>query len=493
MTDIAGQFLRRAAWQPETVAVVAPGGSLTYRELAQRVNRLAEQLTALTAPGSLIALEASSGPAGLLALLAAGAARRALLPLDLSYPRARRDTVLRDARPALALREEDSELVPDPLAPPVGVPPRTGLEQVAYVMYTSGSTGTPKGVAVSHLALSERIAGLARTPGLAAGESMLALTALSFDISLAELLLPLQVGGTVVAADPDARTDPDLFTELVDHYRPDVVQATPSFWRLVTAAGWPGLPQGRIWSGGEALTGPLAERLLPMAKELWNLYGPTEATIWATAQLVTDPAAVGLGEPLPGTCLHLDPEPEPVDAAPGGDTVGEILLYGAGLAEGYLDRESLTASRFADCAVPGGPRRCYRTGDRGRRRADGSLEFLGRIDQQVKINGHRGELGDIETAFESHPAVNEAVAVLLPPDDADRLPAELVILVILAQASPATPRELRGWATDRLPRALVPARITVTGELPRTPAGKTDRTAVHADLVRRYRPGATRA
>ncbi|MBW1598370.1 AMP-binding protein [Streptomyces sp. JJ38] len=493
MSDIAAKFKERAARHGDDLAVVAPSGSLTYRELASQVDRLAARFTELSPAGSLVALEASSRLAGLLAVLAAGASRRALLPVDLSYPDTRRAAVLRDARPAVVLREDEGrELVAtEPAELLAGLPPRTGLDQVAYVMYTSGSTGTPKGVAVSHRALEVRIDGLTQRPGLAEGESMLALTALSFDPSLAELLLPLRVGGTVLATDPEARSDPDLFAEAVERLRPDVVQATPSFWRLVTAAGWRGLPAGRIWSGGEAMTGPLAEVLLSRSKELWNVYGPTETTIWSTAQLVSDSSAVGLGEAVPGTRIHLEPDPH-VD--PGslreGETEGEVLLYGPTLAEGYLDRESLTSAHFVDHVVLGEVRRCYRTGDRVRRLADGTLEFLGRVDQQVKIRGHRVELGDVEAAFEAHPKVREAVAVVLAEDEARGLPAELAVSVVAGPDSPVTVRELRASAGARLPRALVPTRISVEAQLPRTPSGKADR-AVLAGLFRRPRSGLT--
>jgi amino acid adenylation domain-containing protein len=483
VSDTTYNFLRRAAQHPDAIAIITPAGTLTYGEVAAQVDLLSEQISALTPPGTLVALEGSSPLSGIRSLLAAGAARRALLPLDLTYPRARREAVLHDARPALLLREnEDLELVPAGL--PAGLVPRTGMQGVAYVMYTSGSTGRPKGVVVPHENLFLRTAGMAQRPGLAEGESILALAALSFDACLSELLIPLHVGGAVIAPGPEARNDPDLFAEVVERFQPDVVQATPSFWRLVTAAGWRGLSHGRIWCGGEAMTRPLAELLLPKAKELWNVYGPTENTVWSTAQLITDPAAIGLGEPVPGTGIHLEPDPD-VDAA--GDLVGEILLYGVGVATGYLDREDLTATRFVEREVADGIRRCYRTGDLARRRADGILEFMGRIDQQVKIRGHRVETGDIEAAFESHKAVREVVVVFMPDDDARSRPAELVASVVTDQKSQVTGRDLRRWVVDRLPKALVPTRILIEAELPRTPSGKIDRLAQLDRVIRETR------
>jgi amino acid adenylation domain-containing protein len=475
------------------VAVRTTNSELHYGELADRVTRLAESLCELTATGTLVAVESADRLSGLLALLAGGLARRAVLPVDLTYPKERRDAVLRDARPALVLREaEGGSLVADESPSEFGQKPREDLNDVAYVMYTSGSTGTPKGVVVSHQALADRIAGLARTPGLAAGESILALTVLSFDPSFAELLVPLQVGGTVIAVGPEVRTDPELFIELVDTLRPDVVQATPSFLRLVLRAGWDGLPHGRIWSGGEELTSPLASRLLPRSKELWNVYGPTETTIWATAQLIVEHDAVCLGDPLPGTGIHLDPNVSAVNASADSDggIEGEILIYGTGLARGYLDRDELTADRFVEFPLPHGTQRCYRTGDLGRRRADGSLQYLGRIDGQVKIRGHRVELGDIEAAFESNAAVGEAVAVFLPDDDELALPAEVVVSVVLASSEQSSARELRGWAAERLPRQLLPTHIHIRDELPRTPTGKADRREIQVMLANQRVAGA---
>lgn len=457
----------RVAADPAGLAV---GGTadLTYARLADLVTNLAARIRAVTPPGSLVALEADAPLTGTLAMLAAARAGCALMPVIGDSPPHHRAMVAADARPTAAIREmRDGGLE----VVPVG-PGRTDLAGIAYVIYTSGSTGRPKGVLVSQAALVGRLAGLAETPGLAAGESMLAMTALSFDISMAEILLPLTVGATVIAAPYGTRLDPAIFGSTVRAYEPSVIQTTPSFLRLAVAAGWTGAAGSRIWCGGEALTGALAHHLVPRCAELWNVYGPTEATIWASAELIRDGNTISLGAALPGSgiCLtEFDGAAERLVTQPGRE--GEILLYGVGLADGYLERAELTAQRFRTGATPDGPATCYYTGDRGRYRPDGSLEFLGRTDTQVKLRGHRLELGEIESVLQRCPGVTEAIVLVRWADQPDR--ACLVAFVVADET--ATEQVLRRWVAERLPSVMRPAQIVFSDSLPRTAAGKVDR------------------
>lgn len=491
MITLAEEILLRAAELRDAPAV-AGSATLTYDDLAARVAELAAILRRETPGGALVASAVAHAHAGLVAVLAAGIARRALLPLDLGYPQAYRESIVADARPALLLTETPSgEVVAAPARLPDNAGPRVDLDDVAYVMYTSGSTGRPKGVVVSQESLLTRIAAFARTPGLAPHESMLAASALSFDVSLVELLVPPFVGARMISAPAGARRDPSLFDETVERYGPEVVQATPSYFRLALAMGWKGAPASRIWSVGEPLTGALAAELLPRCGELWNLYGPTEATIYASVARVRTADRIVLGTSVPGTALCLAGHRRgtrgtasttgtpPRRAAPAEPVEGEILIYGTGLADGYLDRPEMTAERFAVMDTPHGPRTCYRTGDLGRLAGDGEIEFLGRLDDQVKIRGHRVELGHVEAVFESHPGVRAAVALVLAPED----PARAQLAVMAAVEESTTVRDLRRWAVDRLPAAMVPERMTLVAALPRTPAGKADRVAVRATFV----------
>ena len=440
---------------PDRVAV---GGvaDLTYAQLGDAVADLADRIAAAAAPGSLVALEADAALSGVLAMLAATRAGCALMPIIADSPPHHRDMVAADARPTAVIRETGGGFDVVPLGSG-----RTDLTGIAYVIYTSGSTGRPKGVLVSQEALVTRLAALAGTPGLAEGESMLAMSALSFDISMVEILLPLTVGGTVIAAPYGTRLDPAIFAAAVRTYQPSVIQATPSFLRLAVAAGWPGAEGSRIWCGGEALTPVLARTLVPRCAQLWNVYGPTEATIWVSAALIQHGDVISLGDALPGTDICL--------AGPGDE--GEILIYGDCLAVGYLARPELTAQRFRTAATPAGTVLCYHTGDRGRYRPDGTLEFLGRTDSQVKLRGHRIELGEVEAVIQECPGVSEATVLVRSADQPER--AHLVAFVV-AEA-PATEQAIRGWIAQRLPSAMRPARIVLMDSLPRTTSGKVDR------------------
>ncbi|WP_280633948.1 AMP-binding protein [Streptomyces sviceus] len=294
-TTIWDAVLAHARRTPEVTAMHADGRDIGYRELIDRAGHTAALLREVCPAGSLVALEATGHAAAAVAVLAAARAGCAVLPLSAADPPHRRERVLRHAAPAGLLREAapgEADLTVHCLSEAAFPTRAPDLTDIAYVMYTSGSTGEPKGVLVPHTALSDRLRGLAARPGLTAGESMAAVTALSFDIVMAELLLPLTLGARVEVAPAEARIDPESFADFVGRRRPDVVQATPSFWRLLLAWGWKGLPDGRLWCGGEALTTSLAEQLLPRCAQLWNLYGPTEATIWASADHVRDPARV---------------------------------------------------------------------------------------------------------------------------------------------------------------------------------------------------------
>lgn len=457
---------------PDRTAVVGAQAA-SYGELVAAVERTAARLSGRCGRGDVIAVHAPTSLSGLVALLTARRLGAAFLPLDIAAPAGRQEFVLRDAGARVVLRHDPGALdqLGVELLPMEDTVPAVPAE-TAYLIYTSGSTGRPKGVLVSEDALLSRLDAFAVVPGFSADSSFLALTALSFDISLAELLLPLSTGGRIVLAPPSARLDPQVFGDVVAEYRPDVIQATPSFWRLALAAGWSGAPDATVWSGGEALTATLASRLRPLVGDVWNMYGPTEATIWATAWHVDGPE-VSLGGPLPGASCSLVDEDGRIVAGPGHE--GEIVLGGAGVAIGYLGADAAQQARFT--SLPGLDGRVYRTGDRGRYRADGSLEFLGRNDAQVKFRGHRLELGEVEAVLEEHPEVRQAVVLLREAHD----PARAHLAAVIAADDTVVERRLRRWLAERLPQAAVPKRITVRPSLPQTTAGKVDRAALRVD------------
>lgn len=420
----------QAALTPEVPAVRGGGAVLTYRELTAQAEERARRWRELGAgPGVLVAVCLERNVELVVALLAVLKTGAAYVPLDPSFPRERLRFMLEDSCAALLVTGPEGQelarpglrvVAPGP-AEATGHAPAAGSTlngsspgSAAYVIYTSGSTGRPKGVQVLHRGLTNLLLSLQREPGIRSSDTLLAVTTVSFDIAALELWLPLISGACVAVADRASTADGAALLGLVHTSGASILQATPATWRMLLAAGWGPTPGLRVWCGGEALPGELAAELLRRSGEVWNLYGPTETTIWSTAHRVTlddtASAAVPIGRPIANTrCLVLDARMQPVPVG----VAGELHLGGEGVTRGYWRRAELTADRFVPdpfSAVPGA--RLYRTGDQARWRSDGTLEYLGRLDQQVKLRGYRIELGEIEAAIAEDPAVVAAVVAL---------------------------------------------------------------------------------
>jgi amino acid adenylation domain-containing protein len=483
-------FEAQADRAPGREAARCAGEVATYGALEERANRLARYLRSrgLAMEGRVgICLDRSLDMVvAVLAVLKAGGA---YVPLDPAYPRERLAFMVRDAGlKALVTQESlagvygdfpgatvkvdaDRERI---AALPSSRPARgTHPEALAYVIYTSGSTGQPKGVGVPHGALVNFLQSMRRAPGLSPAATVLALTTLSFDISGLEILLPLVTGARVVVAPARAGGDVESLLPLLAEAT--MVQATPVTWRLLADADWRAAGR-RILCGGEALPRELADRLLAGGAELWNLYGPTEATIWTSVdRVVPGDGPVLLGGPIANTEMHV------VDGGlhlvPAG-VAGELLIGGDGLARSYVGRPGLTAERFVPNPFGEPGSRLYRTGDLARRRGD-RIEFLGRIDHQIKLRGFRIEPGEIEAVLVCHPAV--AAAVVMPRQDGDG-DRRLVAYVVPAQGSFASgiASELRAFLGSRLPEHMLPAAFVPLAALPLTASGKVDRGALPA-------------
>jgi amino acid adenylation domain-containing protein len=331
-------------------------------------------------------------------------------------------------------------------------------------------------VAVPHRAVVNFLASMRERPGLSAGDTLLAVTTLSFDIAVLELLLPLTTGARVVVADRETASDGERLRDALAASGATTMQATPASWRMLLEASWEGTPGLRALCGGEALPRELAERVRTRCGELWNLYGPTETTIWSTAGRVEPgEGAVPIGGPIANTRAYLlDRGLEPVPAG----VPGELFIGGEGVTRGYLGRPGLTAEAFVPDAFSREPgARLYRTGDRARRRADGGLEFLGRTDEQVKVRGFRIEPGEVEAALRALPQVREAVAAVRPDASGGRL---LVGYVVPEAGAELSAGALRAQLRERLPEHMVPGAFVVLGRIPLTPNGKVDRRALPA-------------
>ena len=348
-----------------------------------------------------------------------------------------------------------------------------GPDDIAYVIYTSGSTGKPKGVEISHRAVINFLHSMRQEPGLSERDVLLSVTSLSFDIAGLEIFLPLSVGATIVLADSETVLDGRRLTTLIADADPTVMQATPSTWQLLLDCGWTGSKRLRILCGGEKLSRVLANHLLECGAELWNLYGPTETTIWSTLDKVgpaTEP--VPIGRPIANTQTYvLDEQLQPVPAG----IAGELYIGGDGLARGYLNRPELNAEKFIPNPFGKPGTRLYRTGDRARYLADGRIEFLGRSDHQVKIRGHRVELGEIESALSTHPAVRRAVAVLREDTPGD---PRFIAYFVAESDCLVNATDLHRFLERKIPEYALPSAFIALEELPLSPSGKIDRRAL---------------
>jgi amino acid adenylation domain-containing protein len=483
-------FERQVERTPHAEAVVCGDERLTYRELNQRANRVAYRLRALgVGPDVTVGLCTDRSAAmvvGMLGILKAGGA---YVPLDPANPQARLAFMTTDCRMRVLVTQTNlRSRLPDH-----GVEhfyldadgqrffqnhdgnPASGARptHLMYVIYTSGSTGKPKGVEVSHASVVNFLTSMAREPGLAAQDTMLAITPLSFDIAVLELILPLTVGARIVLVGRDVAADGSALLEQLTAAGITVMQATPATWSLLLQAGWEGSPALKVLCGGEALSQELARQLLRRAASVWNLYGPTETAVWSTCGRVTDaPGPVAAGRPIANTTTYiLDRHLQPVAVG----TPGELYVGGVGLARGYLNRPDLTAERFIANPFTADPARLYRTGDQAKYRPDGSIELLGRLDHQVKLRGFRIELGEIEAALRTHEAVAHAV-VLLREDQAGD--PRLVAYVVPRPGQEAKLGDCREYLRDTLPDYMVPRHVVPVDRLPLTPHGKVDRSAL---------------
>ncbi|NJN32153.1 MAG: amino acid adenylation domain-containing protein, partial [Synechococcales cyanobacterium RM1_1_8] len=471
------QIEAQAAQHPDKTAVWFQDQQLTYGQLNGQANQLARYLVEQGAGTDVligVCVERSlEMVVTLLAILKAGSA---YLPLDLSYPSDRIQYILDDAQAPLLITHSaapSSAELPQSQAKAIDLAsldlsnycasnlsasPRSS--DLAYVIYTSGSTGKPKGVQITHRNLSNLIQSMAQEPGMGAEDLSLAVTTICFDIAMLELFLPLSVGATLVLLSREVAVDGDRLRQALENQPITWAQATPSTWRMLLAAGWQGnrnqgQNQGqnqsrplKLLSGGEATTRDLAEQLLERCTELWNVYGPTETTIWSMVHRVLpsqgpESQPVPLGHAIAHTQVYVMEHlanGELYPAAPG--QPGELCIGGWGVARGYLNRPALNREKFvADLANRELGARLYRTGDLAQALPNGELQFLGRIDHQVKIRGHRIELGEVEAALLRHPQVHHA-AVIAAADAAGS--QQLVSYLVAATGASASSNSSHG-------------------------------------------------
>ena len=484
--SIPQRFADQVARTPEAPAVTFEGSSMSYRELNESADRLANQLAARGArPGEFVALMVPRCAEAIVAMLAVLKTGAAYLPIDPAVPSTRLSFMLADAAPVVAVTTRELRPRFDSFDLPVieadapagaaagpGEPPAPMPGDIAYAIYTSGTTGTPKGVAVTHHNVTRLFDSLDVGLAPAPGQVWTQCHSYGFDYSVWEIWGALLHGARlVVVADSVAASPRDLH-ELVVTEGVTVLSQTPAALAALEQAG---LESTALMVAGEECPSDVVERWAP-GRVMINGYGPTETTIYATisAPLTPDTAVVPIGRPVPGAALFvLDDWLRPVPAG----VVGELYVAGLGVAAGYLRRPELTASRFVACPFGGAGARMYRTGDLVQWGQDGQLQYLGRSDEQVKIRGYRIELGEIQAALSELDGVGQAVVVAREDRPGDK---RLVGYVTETSTGGVDSAELRRTMADRLPAYMVPAAIVVVAALPLTVNGKLDKRALPA-------------
>ena len=483
-------FSEQVCRSPDSMAAISDADSLSYEGLEARSNQIAYALLDEgVVKGSIVGLcmeRSIDVVASILGVLKSGAA---YMPIDDRFPSERKRYLIENSEANFILVDSPESDIPEcpkaqliclneiaqthakarPENPEIAIDP----SDLAYVIYTSGSTGQPKGVEVPHRAATNFLLSMVNLFSVDETDRTLALTSLSFDISLLELFLPLTSGGSVYIASREDVLDPKSLTEIVEKNGITLMQTTPSSWRLYLDAGWKGRADLKILSGGEDLSSGLAKRLLQQCGQLWNMYGPTETTVWSSAHRVQRPDEIVIGEPIANTSLFvLDQNRQPLPVG----VPGELCVGGLGLANGYRKQPELTRDKFVDWPDED-VERFYNTGDRAVIEPDGSIKYIGRSDHQFKIRGCLVEPGEIEAVLAESDSVAQSLVVHRKLDSNDRLLAYIKLNEATSSEvdDNAHKAELRELIQTRLPDYMRIHSFIVIDSFPVTSEGKLDR------------------
>jgi amino acid adenylation domain-containing protein len=480
----------------DSIAVSFNGKDITYKKLKDESDKLAHLLqTSGVNQGDIVGLCLNRSIEMVIALLGIIKSGAAYLPLDPFFPDKRLEYMLEDSAAKFLITESSlfpkfnyyksnfidiSEIKNVKIDKPIE--DKSNENSLAYVIYTSGSTGNPKGVQILHSALTNFLLSMQKTPGLSADDNVLALTTLSFDISGLEIFLPLITGARITVASREEAKDGKTLLEKIKKQKVTVVQATPSTWKMLIDSGWNEKLNIKALCGGEALSQDLAEQILNRVDELWNMYGPTETTIWSSCAKVIKGEPIHLGRPIANTLFYI--VDKDLNFCPPG-VPGELLIGGAGLSVGYLNKEELTKEKF----IPNpfdkeNKTRVYRTGDLVKLNPKLQIEFLGRIDNQVKIRGYRIELDEIENVIRKVEGVKDC-AVIVKEINNDKK-----IVAYYTNSNKSTGEDLSSFinsireiAIRNLPDYMIPSLIIPIEDLPLTPNNKIDKKALAAKEI----------
>ncbi|MDX2504358.1 MAG: amino acid adenylation domain-containing protein, partial [Gammaproteobacteria bacterium] len=475
---------------PDKTAVICGDINLSYSELNARANQLAHYLSEQNVkPDSLIGLAIDRSEHMLIAMLGILKAGAAYVPLDVDYPSDRLNYMIENSGLVFIVTQSQHQekfeakskcLYIDDDSLKLNKKASSNLtisiqdSQLAYVIYTSGSTGKPKGVEVTQRCVVNFLNSMAIEPGMQTDDVMMAVTTLSFDIAVLELLLPLSVGATTVIAPRAVSIDGELLIESIERNQITLMQATPSTWRLLLDAGWQGNKSMKLLCGGEAFPLDLAKDLVGKVSSVWNMYGPTETTIWSTChQIKPSENIISIGKPIANTQVYT--LNDAYQLMPIG-VQGELYIGGEGVVRGYLNNTALTQDRFIN--IRG--KRLYRTGDLAKLHSNGLIECLGRVDNQVKLRGFRIELGEIESIILLHDSIKEVVVDVKELSVGDK---RLIAYIVLKNEAQLDTNSLKTLCQSELPEYMIPQHFVPLEKLPLTLNGKIDRKSLPVEEI----------
>nr|BFF38240.1 hypothetical protein BACY1_00450 [Tenacibaculum mesophilum] len=480
-SSVITEFEKQVSLAPESIALITNGKEVTYEELNQVATKVAKYITKLGITESFIPISIDRSVNLIATILGVWKSGNAIVPINKSYPESRINYIIEDTKAVLIFlssknlflkdRLNDIEIIniEDVIAQEelnVELPKRTGKE-LGYVIYTSGTTGRPKGVLIDHPSLLNCIKGANGFMEVDNTLRVLGVTPLIFDISLLEISLPLIEGGTLLLLNDEEIEEPKVLIERINKMKPNLIQTTPSRYKLMLSSGWKNENNARIMSGGEPITKGLADKLKDISDKVWNLYGPTEATIWCTVKDMKQEEQVSIGSPWSNTQIYIVNEKN--ELQPKG-IVGEILVGGIQVARGYLNREKLNEEKFIDNPFIEDQYKLYKTGDLGYWKDNGEIIFLNRKDDQVKVRGYRIELGEIESQITSYEPIKETAVVVKNVQNDNKI----IVAYYVAEKN-VDERDLKAYLKTKIPDYMLPSIFAKIDEIPLTINGKLDK------------------